>query len=134
MNVGQEMAPSIKKDIDRSLMMREKVFFEAPVHCMQLDVGGVQEEAVRSQSLVENLSTHVLASESSEWVELEKDFENRRLHRARQMGLASCADIETLEQERERVNHGPPCVLQQALVAFASSQALYSDSGRALET
>lgn len=134
MNVRQGIVPSIKTDIDRSLMAREKVFFEAPVHCMPLDVGVVQEEVARSQSLVENLSTHVLAFVSIESVEQEKKLENHRLHRARTRGHESFAHIEPMEQERERVNHGLPFVLQQALETFASSQALYLDSGMAPET
>lgn len=134
MNVGQETGPSIWTDIDRSLVAREKEFFEAPVHCMLLDVAGEQEEVARSQSLVENLSTHVLASESAETVELEKELENRRLHRARKRGVESFADTEPMEQERERVNNGLPCFLQQAPEAFASNKVLYSDLGMGLET
>lgn len=86
------------------------MFFEAPVHCMLLDVEEVQEEAVRSQSLFENLSAHVLASGSTNLVKLEKELENRRLPRVRRE-LESCADIEVMEQERERANCGLPCVL-----------------------
>lgn len=134
MNVAQVIVPSIWTDTDRSLMAREKVFFEAPVHCMPLDVEGVQEEVVRSQPLPENLSIHVIASECTDSVEPEKELENRRQHRARKRGLDSFADIEPMEQERERVNHGLPYILQQAPEAFVNTQILYSGSGMALET
>lgn len=133
-NVGQEIVPSIWTDIDRSLMAREKVFFEAPTHCMPLDAGGVQEEVVRSQARAENLSTRLLAYESTDSVVLEKGLENHRLHQARKGELESFQNNEPREQERERAKRVLPCGPRQELEALASKEVLYLDSGMVLET
>lgn len=125
MTLGQEIALLRWKDIDRSLMAREKVSSETPAHYTRLDAEEAPEGVVRIPCLAGVWHSPAVAFDSIELLELETGPVSYTLDIAPGGVLEVSENIALAEQGKARVNHELSYVLKGAIVIFASNPAFY---------